>query len=219
MSPPDRSEGHALAFHALFAAVAVAVLAVPVATLGARIFALVLGHNFALPVVARLLGHREWLSLWLFLLPLSAFQVVPDWVLSAVLGVLVFPDVGGPRIDTVNGSMAGIWTIALFPVVLLGQQIEARIGRRAALVDGLCDRNGSQNHDGRAESRRTAGRRGRTGWNRPGATPLYPPPAPGRTKEMSLNSRELSLTPIRATHRRPVEPKSFWHLMARRISR
>lgn len=106
----------------------------PMATLGARIWILVLGYNLALPVAARLLGHREWLALWLFLVPLSALQVVPDWVLSAVLEVLIFPDVGGPRIDTVNASMAGMWTIALFPVVFLGSRIEARAGRRAAFA-------------------------------------------------------------------------------------
>ncbi len=55
----DRSERHALAFHALFAAVAVGILAWPVATLGTRIWALVLGYNLALPIAARLLGHRE----------------------------------------------------------------------------------------------------------------------------------------------------------------
>ncbi len=104
------------------------------ATLGARIWVLVLVYNLALPVSARLLDHREWLKLWLFLVPLSALQIVPDLVLSAVLEVLVFPDSGGPRINTVNASMAGMWTIALFPVVFLGQRIEARIGRRAALA-------------------------------------------------------------------------------------
>lgn len=107
-------------------------LAAPVSSLGARIFALVVGYNLALPIAARLLRHREWLVLWLFLVPLSALQVVPDWVLSAVLGVLVFPDVGGPRLDTVSGSMAGMWTIALFPVLFLGSRVEARVGRRAA---------------------------------------------------------------------------------------
>ena len=131
----DRSERHALVFHALFAAAVVGVLSAPVATLGARVWALVLGYNLALPLAARLLGHREWLALWLFLVPLSALQILPDWVLSAVLGVLVFPDIGGPRIDTVNASMAGMWTIALFPVVFLGQWVEARKGRRTALVD------------------------------------------------------------------------------------
>ena len=87
----DRSEHHALVFHALFATAVVVVLSAPVATLGARISALVLGYNLALPLAARLLGHREWLALWLFLVPLSALQILPDWVLSAVLGVLVNP--------------------------------------------------------------------------------------------------------------------------------
>ncbi len=108
----DRSERHVLAFHALYAAVAAGVFAALVATLGTRIWGpLVLGYNLALPIAARLLGHREWLALWLFLVPLSVLQVVSDWVLSAVFEVLVFPDVGGPRIGPVNASMAGMWTI------------------------------------------------------------------------------------------------------------
>ena len=91
-------------------------------------------YNLALPIAARFLGHREWLKLWLFLVPLSALQVLPDWVLSAVLEVLVFPDTGGPRIATVNASMAGMWAITPFPVIFLGQRVEDRLGRRAALA-------------------------------------------------------------------------------------
>ena len=55
-------------------------------------------------------------------------------MLSAELEVLGLPDVGGLRINTVNASMAGMRTIALFPVVFLGQRVEARVGRRAALA-------------------------------------------------------------------------------------
>ena len=80
----DRSERHALIFHAIFATGASAVLAASVASLGLRIWALVIAYNVALPVVARLHGHRKWLALWLFLVPLSALQVLPDWILSAV---------------------------------------------------------------------------------------------------------------------------------------
>ncbi len=130
----DRSELHALAFHIAFAVAAAGTLAMPVATLGTRIWALVLGYNLALPVAARALGHREWLTLWLFLVPVSALQVFPDWVLSAVLGVLVFPDTGGPRIDTVSASMAGMWTIALFPIVYVGLRVEERRGQTAAMI-------------------------------------------------------------------------------------
>jgi len=67
-------------------------------------------------------------DLWAFVLPVSVLQVLPDWFLSAALGVLVFPEDGFPKIGTVSGYMAGLWTIPLFVVVLTGRAVEARAG-------------------------------------------------------------------------------------------
>jgi hypothetical protein len=60
--------------------------------------------------------------------------VLPDWFLSAELGTLVFPDTGAPFVGTVPVFMAGMWTMALFPLVLLGDAVESRGRPRAALV-------------------------------------------------------------------------------------
>ncbi len=129
------SELNALVLHTLFALIAATALAVSLPlTTGQVIFALVLAYNLAVGAGALVLGHRDWLRLWLFLVPLSALQIVPDAFLSSVLGVLVFPDVGFPRIGGVSAFMAGMWTIALFVVVFLGRSVEGRSSRRTALV-------------------------------------------------------------------------------------
>lgn len=126
---PNRSEGRWLLFHGTFAVVCLAVLAwIPKETLGFSILGLVLFYNMALVATAVRFGEQEWILLWRFLVPLSALQVVPDWFLSAVLGVLVFPELGVPRIGTVNIFMAFMWTIALLPVVYCGLRLTARCG-------------------------------------------------------------------------------------------
>ncbi|WP_412067872.1 DUF6989 domain-containing protein [Rubrivirga sp. IMCC43871] len=117
--PPSRAAGRAvrdaLAGHAAFGAVAVATLAAPVGDLGWRLLALVVLYNVALPVVGHWRGHTDWVRLWAFLVPLGAFLVVPDAFLAVVLGVLDFPDTGGPRVWELPLAMAGMWTVALWP--------------------------------------------------------------------------------------------------------
>ena len=61
-----------------------------------------------------------------FLVPLSVLQVLPDWVLSEVLGVLVFAEDGAPRIGSVNAYMAGLWTVPLVAIVATGLRAEER---------------------------------------------------------------------------------------------
>ncbi len=105
----------ALILHLLFGAAAFAVFALLKAPkLGLGIFGLVMAYNVLVPIIAQRGGHQDWFDLWLFLLPLSMFQVVPDWMLSQLLGILHFPDVGAPRIGTVPVYMAGMWVIPLF---------------------------------------------------------------------------------------------------------
>jgi hypothetical protein len=110
----------ALLFHLLVALAAAGVyyfLRPP--ELGLGILALVAVYNLLLPLIASRGGHREWLELWYFLLPLSVLLVLPDWVLSQQFGILSFPDLGGPRIGAVPAYMAGMWVIPLFWIVWL----------------------------------------------------------------------------------------------------
>jgi hypothetical protein len=109
---------------------AVAVL-LPAPAQGWAVLACVVGYNVALPVTARRVGRADWVALWAFLLPVSVFQVLPDWVLADLVGTLAFPDVGGPRVDDVIPvAMAGMWVAPLFAALALGG---GRPGRTALL--------------------------------------------------------------------------------------
>lgn len=98
--------------------------------LGQAIGAAVLLFHVVLLLVAWLRSQHELFDAWLFLLPLSLFQVVPDWILVRQLGVLVFPDLGGQRLDAVPLYMAGLWVAPLLVVLWLGEAVH----RRSALL-------------------------------------------------------------------------------------
>ncbi|WP_022978088.1 DUF6989 domain-containing protein [Nevskia ramosa] len=102
--------------------------------LGLAVVALVIGYNLLLPLIARGSGHGHWFDLWWFLLPLSICQVVPDWVLSQLIGILSFPDHGAPRIGTVPVYMAGMWAIPLFWILLIARGSPAVAGLLALVV-------------------------------------------------------------------------------------
>ena len=108
--------------------------------LGLAVLALVIAFNLLLPLFAGSSGNRHWFDLWLFLLPLSVFQVVPDWVLSQLLGILVFPDLGAPRIGHhVPVYMAGMWVLPLFWVLLIARGSPLLAGALALLVFGAAE--------------------------------------------------------------------------------
>jgi hypothetical protein len=69
-------------------------------------------------------NRRRWpelWSIWAFATLVSPFQVLPDWFLSAVLGVLVFPEDGLFKIGTVSAYMAGLWAIPFFLILMVGR--------------------------------------------------------------------------------------------------
>ena len=111
---------------------AVGVLALPAPSLGVRVTAIVVAFHGALLALSR--WEPGWRSAWAVLAPLSVLMVLPDWFLSAELGTLEFPDTGAAFVGTVPVFMAGMWTMALFPLVLLGDAVESRHGLRAALA-------------------------------------------------------------------------------------
>jgi hypothetical protein len=57
-------------------------------------------------------------------------QFIPDWFLSAELDILVFPEDGFLRIDTVSAYMLGLWVIPLFIILFLGIRIEDRYSKK-----------------------------------------------------------------------------------------
>jgi len=65
---------------------------------------------------------------------ISLFQIWPDWVLSAELNVLVFPEDGLFKIGTVSGYMAGLWVIPLFLILFIGQRLQERYSKRISYL-------------------------------------------------------------------------------------
>jgi hypothetical protein len=111
----------ALWFHLLFFALSAPVLLFAKGgALGQGLLILVILYNIALPTLSIARGHSDWLRLWLFLLPLSCGQVLPDWALVEIPKVLVFPDHGQYRIGgAVPMYFMGLWMILLFPILLI----------------------------------------------------------------------------------------------------
>lgn len=127
--PPGWTNARAaLAFHAVVAGVAVGVLALPWPDLGWRVTAIVVGYHVGMLVVGRRSIGSGWTTAWLVLAPLSVLMVLPDWFLSSVLGTLEFADTGAPFVGTVPVFMAGMWVMALFPLVLVAAAVEQRAG-------------------------------------------------------------------------------------------
>jgi hypothetical protein len=91
--------------HLVFAMICIATLLTPFPR-GWQFALLVLLYNIGLPVLASRFQRSDWLSIWVFVLPLSIFQVFPDWWLSAQLKTLVFPEDGFFKIGTVSAYMA-----------------------------------------------------------------------------------------------------------------
>ncbi|KQX75963.1 hypothetical protein [Aeromicrobium sp. Root472D3] len=87
---------------------------------GWGVLATVVAYVAALQVAARRSGRPDLAALAAFLVPVSVFQVLPDWVLSGLVGTLRFPDTGGVRVDDVIPlAMAGMWVAPLFVAVAL----------------------------------------------------------------------------------------------------
>lgn len=87
---------------------------------GWAVLATVLGYVVALQVASRRSGLPDLAALAAFLVPVSIFQVLPDWVLAGLVGTLRFPDTGGLRVDDVIPvAMAGMWVAPLFVAVAL----------------------------------------------------------------------------------------------------
>lgn len=130
LAPVERD---GILFHGVFAAVCALVLLLPSGMpVGRRLLGLVLAYNVALPLVAWCRGHRLWLDVWLFLAPLSALQIFPDWFLAAELDAILFPGTGAPMVGPIPLFMAGMWVIPLFLIVGVGVRVEHRRGMVAA---------------------------------------------------------------------------------------
>jgi hypothetical protein len=123
-----------IGLHVGFALTAVVVLWLPVPAQGWRVLGLVVGYHVACVLTARLGNDPVLWRAWTILAPLSVLMVLPDWFLSDVLGTLSFTVEGGPYLGTVPLAMAGMWTIALMPVVGCAWWARERAGTPTAVA-------------------------------------------------------------------------------------
>jgi hypothetical protein len=102
---------------------------------GWAVLLLLMSYAAGLLWATRHSGRRELVELAGFLLVVSVFQVLPDWVLADVLGTLRFPDIGGPRVDdTISLSMALMWVPPLFMALSLAGLRPGRSGLFAGVI-------------------------------------------------------------------------------------
>jgi len=128
-------ERDAVVVHILFILISILLISAPIhIRSGVRLFVLVVVYNLILMFIGWFRKDAEWLQLWMFSAILSVFQVFPDWFLSAQLDILVFPEDGLFKIGTVSGYMMGLWTIPLFMILFVGEQIEKRYSPGKAVL-------------------------------------------------------------------------------------
>jgi len=89
---------------------------------GYAILACSAGGVIGTVLLAKFQNRTEWLAALTVLIPLSIFQVFPDWFLADALGSIAFPDNGGIRIgEVIPLAMAGLWVIPLLIVTRLAK--------------------------------------------------------------------------------------------------
>lgn len=102
---------------------------------GWAVLATVIAYAVALTVACRRAGRPDLAALAGFLALVSAFQLLPDWVLADLVGTLRFPDTGGPRVDDVIPlAMAGMWIAPLFAAVALAGTRPLRAAVLASVI-------------------------------------------------------------------------------------
>jgi hypothetical protein len=107
---------------ALYVLAGLVALALPVPAKGWAVLAVSVGGCVGLVLVARAGGRADWLAALGVVIPISIFQVLPDWFLVDGPGTLAFPDTGGIRVGhAIPLAMAGMWALPLFVVVLLAR--------------------------------------------------------------------------------------------------
>lgn len=124
LTPSDKD---LILVHLIFSLLCVAVLTLfSTVAIGLRLLILVMSYNVLIPLMGKMREHSDWVRIWIFVIPLSILQVLPDWYLAAQLDVIVFPDSGFLSIGTIPIYMAGLWAIPLFIILYVGDRINQK---------------------------------------------------------------------------------------------
>jgi hypothetical protein len=111
----------------IYAAATLVALLLPSPAKGWAVLAVSVGGCVGLVALARVLDRPAWSAALGVLIPISVFQLVPDWFLADGLGTLRFPDTGGIRVgEVIPLAMCGMWALPLLVVVLIARDSVAR---------------------------------------------------------------------------------------------
>ena len=129
------AERDAILVHLFFVLICIIVLLLPIKLpIGIKLFTLVITYNITIPAVGIWRSYNEWIKIWFFSLILSVFQIFPDWILSAQLNVLVFPEDGLFKIGTVSGYMLFLWVIPFFIIIFTAEHIYERSSEKITYI-------------------------------------------------------------------------------------
>lgn len=121
--------------HLVFIIACVVIIVLPIGIqIGVKLFILVILYNVLIVIVGLLRDYKEWIYIWIFVFLISVFQIFPDWILSAELNVLIFPEDGLFKIGTVSGYMVGLWVIPLFMIIFVAKQLQERFSKKIAYI-------------------------------------------------------------------------------------
>lgn len=130
-----RSATPVIACAIAYALAGAAALALEPQAKGWAVLAVSIAGAVGVCVLAAATNRRDWLTALGVVVPISLFQVLPDWFLATELGSIVFEDNGGIRIDdAIPLAMATMWVLPLFVVVLIARDNLLRGAIASALL-------------------------------------------------------------------------------------
>jgi hypothetical protein len=124
-----------LLVHLAFIVACFVIILIPMGIqIGVKLFILVVLYNLLIVIIGVLRDYKEWIYIWIFVFLISLLQIFPDWILSAELNVLVFPEDGLFKVGTVSGYMLGLWVAPLFIIIFVANQLQERYSRKFAYI-------------------------------------------------------------------------------------
>ncbi len=119
----SEEEWDGIGFHLVFALIGFVLFFFHEGPVGMLAFAYLAAYNVSTAVFALRRGHRYWMQIWSYVLPLSGMLLVSTLFLVNEFSSLVFSDTQFPEVGRVPLFMALAWTMPLFLIVSTGRWI------------------------------------------------------------------------------------------------